>query len=112
MVVRASDKIHPRLLYRILTRSETLAELQVIADSRSGTFPQITFTSIGHLAFILPPTSIQSAYQSFVEPLDRKAKVHSLETHNLSSIRDALLPKLLSGEIRVKDAEKIVEAVV
>lgn len=28
----------------------------------------------------------------------------------LASIRDALLPKLLSGEIRVKDAERFVEA--
>lgn len=28
----------------------------------------------------------------------------------LAAIRDALLPKLLSGQIRVKDAEKLVEA--
>ncbi|PSB24025.1 restriction endonuclease subunit S [Stenomitos frigidus] len=111
MVIRASDEIHPRLLYRVLTRPETLAELQVIADSRSGTFPQITFTSIGHLKFILSPTPIQSAYQNFVKSLDRKAKIHDLEAQSLSSIRDALLPKLLSGEIRVKDAEKMVEAV-
>ena len=111
MVIRASDEIHPRLLYRVLTRPEILAELQVIADSRSGTFPQITFTSIGHLTLVLPSIPIQSAYQKLVESLDQKAKIHDLETQNLSLIRDALLPKLLSGEIRVKDAEKIVEAV-
>jgi type I restriction enzyme S subunit len=29
----------------------------------------------------------------------------------LASIRDALLPKLISGELRVKDAEKFVERV-
>lgn len=29
--------------------------------------------------------------------------------HILTSIRDALLPKLLSGEIRIKDAERFVE---
>jgi type I restriction enzyme S subunit len=33
------------------------------------------------------------------------------ESHTLTAIRDALLPKLLSGEIKVKDAEKFVEAI-
>jgi type I restriction enzyme S subunit len=32
------------------------------------------------------------------------------ETRNLATIRDTLLPKLISGEIRVKDAERFVEA--
>ncbi|HHT9144023.1 MAG TPA: restriction endonuclease subunit S [Candidatus Wujingus californicus] len=31
------------------------------------------------------------------------------ESHTLAAIRDALLPKLLSGEIRVKDVERYVE---
>jgi len=33
------------------------------------------------------------------------------QNYNLASVHDALLPKLLSGEIRVKDAKKVVEAV-
>jgi type I restriction enzyme S subunit len=31
------------------------------------------------------------------------------ESRTLATIRDALLPKLISGEIRIKDAEKMVE---
>ena len=34
------------------------------------------------------------------------------ESTTLAAIRDALLPKLLSGEIRVKDAEKFMAAAV
>jgi len=34
------------------------------------------------------------------------------QTLTLTSIRDTLLPKLLSGETRIKDAEKVVEEVV
>ena len=34
-----------------------------------------------------------------------------LESRTLASLRDLLLPKLISGEIRLRDAEKAVEAV-
>ena len=34
---------------------------------------------------------------------------NSLESETLAAIRDALLPKLLSGEIRVAEAERLVE---
>jgi type I restriction enzyme S subunit len=36
-------------------------------------------------------------------------KANDDESHMLANIRDALLPKLVSGEVRVKDAEKFVE---
>lgn len=36
-------------------------------------------------------------------------KINSKQSHTLASIRDALLPKLLLEEIRVKDAEGLVE---
>ncbi len=39
-------------------------------------------------------------------------KLYSSESRTLAAVRDTLLPKLLSGEIRVKDAEKFVERVV
>jgi len=36
---------------------------------------------------------------------------HLAESHTLAALRDALLPKLISGALRVKDAERIVEIV-
>jgi type I restriction enzyme S subunit len=40
-----------------------------------------------------------------------KIQVNIFESRTVSNIRDALLPKLLSGEIRVKEAEKVVQEV-
>jgi type I restriction enzyme S subunit len=37
-------------------------------------------------------------------------KANDDESHTLATMRDALLPKLLSGEIRVKDAERFAES--
>ena len=38
-----------------------------------------------------------------------QASANERESRALAAVRDALLPKLLAGEIRVKDAEKLVE---
>jgi len=39
----------------------------------------------------------------------QKMKKSDEEAHTLASLRDTLLPKLISGELRVLDAEKFVE---
>ena len=48
--------------------------------------------------------------KSLVSPLFARVEASHEESVTLAALRDALLPKLLSGEIRVKDAEKIAEA--
>ena len=42
--------------------------------------------------------------------LDISIATNNEESRTLVALRDALLPKLISGELRVKDADKIVEA--
>ena len=103
MIIRGSKEIHPRLLYRILTAKETLEEFQVQAESRSGTFPQITFDSISHLPIVLPPIEIQEAYQRTVATLDAQIKINKQQSRTLATLRDTLLPKLLSGELSTTD---------
>jgi len=101
MIIRGSKEIHPRLLYRILTAKETLDEFQVQAESRSGTFPQITFDSISHLPIVLPPMEVQEAFQKTVGSLDAQIQLNKQQSHTLVNLRDSLLPNLLSGEVRV-----------
>ena len=48
---------------------------------------------------IIPPNKILEIFKSIIEPISNK--IFSLESINLSMIRDSLLPKLLSGEIKV-----------
>jgi type I restriction enzyme S subunit len=109
MIIRGSKEIHPRLLYRILTAKETLDEFQVQAESRSGTFPQITFDSISHLPIVLPPIEIQEAFQRAVGKMDAQIKVNKQQSRTLATLRDTLLPKLLSGELSVEGATKATE---
>ena len=43
--------------------------------------------------------------------MDESIQSNTLETEYLTTIRDALLPKLISGEIRIPDAERMLEEV-
>jgi 5-methylcytosine-specific restriction endonuclease McrA len=43
--------------------------------------------------------------------MDESIQSNTLETEHLTTIRDTLLPKLISGEIRIPDAEKILEKI-
>ena len=72
------------------------------------TITRQTFTTVKS---INPPAAIAQAFNKAVQPSLHRVRSNLFEVGSLTSIRDALLPKLLSGEIRVQDAEKLVEAV-
>jgi len=50
--------------------------------------------------------------EKIVEPMFEKIIANELESKSLVQMRDLLLPKLMSGEIRINDAEKMVEELV
>ncbi len=58
-----------------------------------------------------PPKSVIEHYNSLMTALWNHALLAEQESLLLASTRDALLPQLMSGKIRVKDAEKTVEEV-
>jgi type I restriction enzyme S subunit len=60
---------------------------------------------------VLPPYPVQQAFEKLLTPVWAKQEANKAESATLAALRDALLPKLISGELRVKAAEKIVEAV-
>ena len=59
---------------------------------------------------LLPPSEILNQFEHIVNPLYIARSSYGTQSRTLASIRDTLLPKLLSGEMRVKDAGKVVEA--
>ena len=59
----------------------------------------------------MPPETIVSAFCDATTSIFSSIKCGQRETHCLSEFRDALLPKLISGEIRIPDAEKMLKEV-
>ena len=111
MIINPKKNILSKLLYRILTMQSTVDNFNSIAEGRSGTFPQITFDAIGDIELVLPPMNIQIKFQELVGNMELQQDELYLETKTLTTLRDTLLPKLISGEVRVKDVEKTISAV-
>ena len=59
----------------------------------------------------LPPKSIEKEFSSSIKPWFEIIKQNTEENITLTKLRDTLLPKLISGEVRVKETEKILEAI-
>ncbi|MBF0377885.1 MAG: restriction endonuclease subunit S [Desulfamplus sp.] len=72
MVLRCNENLDVNYLKFFLTSRENLDYLQMIAEDRSGTFPQITFDHISSLDIKLPPLPEQTAIASVLSSLDDK----------------------------------------
>ena len=60
---------------------------------------------------VVPERTLQSKFGRVVAAFFRQAHINDSQSRTLTALRDALLPKLVSGEIRVADAKKQVEAI-
>jgi type I restriction enzyme S subunit len=62
------------------------------------------------LRITAPSEGAQAAFDDVVGPLHSRFISNLFENRSLIAARDFLIPKLMSGEIRVREAEKAVEA--
>lgn len=91
MVIRSRTKrVHPRFLYHFLTSTQTTGWLQRLAESRSGTFPQITFDQVAELELALPPISIQNKIAGFLDAIDDKIELNSRMNETYEAIAGEL----------------------
>jgi type I restriction enzyme S subunit len=71
----------------------------------------VTAADMKRLMVCAPPMPVARAYDEIASPIFQRIMQNQLESRTLAAARDLLLPKLMSGEIRVKEAEKAGEAV-
>jgi type I restriction enzyme, S subunit len=87
---------------------------QVADLQRSGhgsVFNTITRDTFKTIRIACPPTKLTTSYEKIVHPVMELILANLHENATLTSLRDTLLPKLISGELRVPDAEKFIEEV-
>jgi type I restriction enzyme S subunit len=105
-----TTKTSPTLLlqaYMAPSFQETIRQRTI----HGSTVDRIPLIDLGNFPIRLPTGTDAATLTRMLEPLDAKIDANDRERKVLSELCDLLLPKLISGEIRVKDAEKIVQAV-
>ena len=80
------------------------------ANANGSTFQEISKGNFRRLVAIYPTPELVSAFVSVAKPLFAMICAREQESETLAATRDLLLPKLMSGEIRLREAEKIAEA--
>lgn len=85
MVLRPkTENVTPRYLYAVLTSKEVIDEMQHLAETRSGTFPQITFSSeLAPYHIKLPNLEIQKKIVSLLDAIEHKIETNVAINENL-----------------------------
>ena len=90
MVLRVHEDVDPQYLYQILRSNDTLAQLQMLAESRSGTFPQITYSELSNIMVNLPSQKAQKNIVSILSSLDRKIELNNKINADLEEMAQAI----------------------
>lgn len=88
-----------------------LEQFRAIAASKATTMGHIQRRHLKEAMTICPPEGTLASLGQIIGPLVALTIKNKLESRTLTRTRDLLLPKLISGEIRLSEAEKAVEAV-
>ncbi len=95
MVLRHNEKILPEYLFAILKSNYILTELQHLAETRSGTFPQITFTSeLAPMKVNLPDKKTQKQIVSILSSIEKKIDANESINNNLEQQAQAIFLKM------------------
>jgi type I restriction enzyme, S subunit len=109
-VLRPKENVFREAVYLAATSDENIDRLAHLADG--GAYPAVRPELVSATGLILPSKNVFSAFSAATSALIDRAEANKRENVTLAGTRDLLLPKLMSGEIRVKEAERIVEEVV
>jgi type I restriction enzyme, S subunit len=109
LVIRPKQvSVHGWLL-AALSSDDVVAHASAIGDGTR--MPRVKWSDIATYRVPWPSGDRVQEFNQLVMPLVDRIGSAVAENRTLAELRDALLPKLMSGEIRVRDAEKVVEDV-
>jgi type I restriction enzyme S subunit len=99
--VLTCTKIDPHFIYLLLTNNEMTDYLHTIAEGSTSTYPSLKPSDIGSIVFQLPPVDKLKEFSILAKNLWEKIERNHIQIRTLEKLRDTLLPKLMSGEVRV-----------
>ena len=103
--VLSCTSIDPHFVYLLLT-SDTMTEfLHSIAEGSTSTYPSLKPHDIEEVEFSKPPDEKLHKFARIAADNWSEIEANYTQIKNLESLRDTLLPKLMSGEVRVKESQ-------
>lgn len=105
-VMTPKEKRFRSFVYLGLTQDKVIENFAHLADGAA--YPAIRPEVVANFESVFPTADLIESFDSCVYPWIEQMGKHEEQAGTLAQLRDTLLPKLLSGEVRIPDAEKMV----
>lgn len=105
-VLRPAAVQNTEFVYLAATQSSSIEHLAHVADG--GAYPAVRPEVVAGLQCLLPSTPVMMAFHNLAAPLLASVAENQLRAQTLAALRDTLLPRLISGQLRLPEAEALV----
>ena len=92
-------------VYLAATQDASIEHLSHVADG--GAYPAVRPDVVSALACVVPSAEILRAFNAVACPLLEKVSANQRQAQTLATLRDTLLPRLISGQLRLPDVEAL-----
>ncbi|MDP9119899.1 MAG: restriction endonuclease subunit S [Acidobacteriota bacterium] len=111
IVLRPKPPLPEEFAY-CLARSRSFREFVVLNMTGSSGRQRVPTDSLAHFKIVVPPKPVAESFGRLIKPLFARSTKAINEGRTLASLRDLLLPKLVSGELKLEQAERFLEGVI
>ncbi len=109
MKLTCSPSVPPAFVYLLFSLPSTVDYIK--SNAVASGVPHINLTFLRGFPVVVPDDRTLRRFGQLVTPLMRRITANTRENATLADLRDTLLPKLISGELHVPQAETAIEAV-
>lgn len=103
-VVRSGSRINPMYLGCFMSMKQP--EIEAMGEGSTGQ-TELSRTKLGELKILLPTDEVLNHFAKHTKTMSESIAANQEDSETLAQLRDTLLPKLISGELRVADAERL-----
>lgn len=108
LVAIPNQKVPRDWIYGLFCSKTFLDEFTTLVTGTSGSHQRVKPEYLLAMDVAIPSRELVTRFTETARPLYQRVAQNCRESHTLAALRDTLLPKLISGELRVKDSEKLV----
>ena len=90
-------------IYQYLIQDEIIDKLQSIAEQSVSTYPTLNASDLTNLKIVIPPNNVIGDFASLCHSYIAQIYKQQEESRRLAQLRDSLLPRLMSGELKVNE---------
>lgn len=102
-VLRPIESRYAEFVYLVATQDSSIEYLTHLADGAA--YPAVRPDVVGAIQTCIPPDGVLESFHEVAAPLFAKVAHNQRQAQTIATLRDTLLPRLISGQLRLPEAE-------